>query len=148
MGEIPVKCLADILLGFDRVRKGHVPQPHIPIDRDDVITLTNVGGLSRYTRYDSNAGGDLSDGVPMWRDNNWGQRRSSCPATSTATATPTELCPLIPRAHGIACAPTAPTAPTAAHCRPLPPTAKRTPHRAALTPQHGARSPAAHTGVA
>ncbi|MFI1205644.1 FG-GAP-like repeat-containing protein [Streptomyces sp. NPDC020883] len=40
--------------------------------RDDVVTITDVGGLSRYTRYDSNAGGGLSDGVSMWRDNSWG----------------------------------------------------------------------------
>ncbi|MFD7103489.1 trypsin-like serine protease [Streptomyces celluloflavus] len=40
--------------------------------RDDIVAVTNVGGLSRYTRYDSTAGGGLSDGVPMWHDNGWG----------------------------------------------------------------------------
>ncbi|GAU65080.1 esterase [Streptomyces sp. NBRC 110611] len=40
--------------------------------RDDIVAITNVGGLSRYTRYDSTAGGGLSDGVPMWHDNGWG----------------------------------------------------------------------------
>ncbi|MFH8556620.1 trypsin-like serine protease [Streptomyces celluloflavus] len=40
--------------------------------RDDIVAVTNVGGLSRYTRYDSTAGGGLSDGVSMWHDNGWG----------------------------------------------------------------------------
>ncbi len=40
--------------------------------RDDIVTVTSVGGLSRYTRYDSNSGGGLGNGVPMWPDNGWG----------------------------------------------------------------------------
>ncbi|RSO44262.1 esterase [Streptomyces sp. WAC 06725] len=39
--------------------------------RDDIVSVTNVGGLTRYTRYDSAAGGGLSEGVSMWHDNGW-----------------------------------------------------------------------------
>ncbi|MFI2241228.1 trypsin-like serine protease [Streptomyces chrestomyceticus] len=39
---------------------------------DDIVAVTNVGGLNRYTRYDSKAGGGLSNGVSMWHDNGWG----------------------------------------------------------------------------
>ncbi|MFH8349593.1 FG-GAP-like repeat-containing protein [Streptomyces sp. NPDC018045] len=40
--------------------------------RDDIVAVTSVGGLNRYTRYDSKAGGGLSEGVSMWHDNGWG----------------------------------------------------------------------------
>ncbi|OKI07316.1 esterase [Streptomyces sp. CB02923] len=39
--------------------------------RDDIVTVTNVGGLYRYTRFDSKTGGGLSEGVSMWHDNGW-----------------------------------------------------------------------------